>query len=144
MAFSDAEYLTFGVVVAIMAISEEKIEEIARRTADERSSTDVQRLIRMVLSSPMYSDSDVFSVDGVTGLKDYKGKNTDVQTRIILQMALDAIKGDDKKAKLLFDYGGFAPVKEQAISVETPSFYDDISAKVEIVRNAEDTDSDEE
>lgn len=132
MGFSDVEYIRPHVIDSDMTMDDKQLERVAKKVLNSRTQVDMQRLIRMVLSSPMQSGMDIVEVDGVTGLKDYKGKNTDVQTRIILQLAIDSIKGDEKKAKLLLDYAGYAPVKEQSISVETPQFFDDISAKMEI------------
>lgn len=107
--------------------------------AKSREVTDMKRLIRLALSSPL-ADGNIFELDGITPLAAYKKRNTDVQTRIIIQQAAEAMKGDRQSAEFLMKYGGFEPPKEQNISVEVPTFLDDISFKVK----KEDEEEDEE
>lgn len=95
-----------------------------------RDRRDVQNLIAAVLDSPIKAGA-VEEVDGVRSLESLRKKNTTVMTRIVMQMAVDAMKGDDRKAKLLFDYAGYAPTKEQQVSVDLPQFIDDISMSVD-------------
>lgn len=97
----------------------------------KRNRRDMQNMINAILNSPI-KEGMTEEIDGIRSLESMKKVNTDVLTRIIIQMALDAMKGDEKKAKLLFDYAGFAPVKEQAVSVELPQFIDDMSLDVDI------------
>lgn len=96
----------------------------------KRNRRDVQNMITAILDSPI-KEGCVQELDGIRSLDSMKKVNTDVLTRIIIQMAVDAMKGDEKKAKLLFDYAGFAPVKEQAVSVDLPQFIDDMSIRVD-------------
>lgn len=109
------------------SLSEE--EQIARdvakvkRTNDRR---DMQRLIRTVLASPLSSNGEVLRVDGERSIESFKKKNTDVQTRIVINAALGAASGDAKARDFIFKYGGFEPVKEQSVSVDLPTFVDDM------------------
>ena len=109
-----------------------------------RGRRDLQNIICATLESPIRL-GEVEEVDGVRPLASMKKTNTTVLTRIVIQMAVDAMKGDEKKAKLLFDYAGFAPVKESQIAVDLPQFVDDIAVSVvEKPHDDEDDDEDEE
>ena len=99
-----------------------------KKTNDRR---DLQRLIRMVLSSPLNDDDEILEVDGKRSIEAFKKKNTDMQTRIIINTAVDAAKGDAKAREFIFKYGGLEPVREQQITVDIPSFIDDISGSDE-------------
>lgn len=110
------------------SLSEE--EQIARDVAKVKKANDrrdMQRLIRMVLASPVNSDEEMQVVDGKRSIESFKKKNTDMQTRIIINTAVDAAKGDAKAREFIFKYGGLEPVKEQQITVDIPTFIDDIS-----------------
>lgn len=105
------------------------------RIRKARETTDMKRLIRLALDSPL-EDGMVFEVDGSKPLKYYKSRNTDVKTRMILQVAIDAAKGDLKSAEFLMKYGGFEPPKEQNVTVELPTIIDDITAKAMVRQEA--------
>ena len=109
-------------------------EQIARDVAKVKKANDrrdMQRLIRMVLASPVNSDEEMQVVDGKKSIESFKKKNTDMQTRIIINTAVDAAKGDAKAREFIFKYGGLEPVKEQQITVDIPTFVDDISGPEE-------------
>lgn len=108
--------------------------------AKSREATDMKRLIRLALSSPL-ADGNIFELDGITPLAYYKKRNTDVQTRIIISQAAEAMKGDRQSAEFLMKYGGFEPPKEQNISVEVPTFLDDITIRA---KKEKEEDEDEE
>ena len=90
---------------------------------------DLQNIISAVLESPI-KEGELDEIDGSRSLESLRKKNTTVLTRIIIQMSVDAMKGDEKKAKILFDYAGLAPVKEQQVAVDLPQFVDDMSVSV--------------
>lgn len=108
--------------------------EKARRA---REATDMRRLIRAALDSPI-QDGKQYELDGKTAFSSYKKKNTDVKTRMILSIAVDAMKGDRQAAEFLMKYGGFEPPKEQNVTVELPTIVDDITARAMLRKEAED------
>lgn len=103
-------------------------KEKVRRTNDRR---DTQRLIRMVLASPL-ADGPIMEVDGVTPIKKFEKQNVDVQTRILLNTAAQAMGGNDKARTFLFKYAGLEPVAEQSVTVELPTFVDDMGEPEEL------------
>lgn len=106
-------------------------EEEIKKVAKARSKKDMRNLIQAILDSPI-KDEPIEEIDGVRSLESMKKKNTTVVTRILIQTALDAMKGDEKKAKLLFDYAGYMPTKEQQISMELPQIIDDMSVSTDV------------
>lgn len=104
-----------------------EVERVRRRN-DRR---DVQRLIRAVLTSPM-KDGPTVEVDGERSIESFKRQNTDMQTRILLNTAIDAASGDAKARDFLFKYAGFEPVKEQSVTVDMPTFIDDMGEPEEV------------
>lgn len=102
------------------------MESPAKVTLKRRNSRrDMQQLITMVLDSPL-GPGNVDVVDGTKPISAYEKANTDVKTRIILQYALDAMHGNIKAADFLFKYGGYEPVHEANVSLDTPTFIEDI------------------
>lgn len=93
-----------------------------------KEKTDMQKLIRLVLDTPLSSKEPLVEVDGERSLEEYKKAPVDIKTRIVLQMAADAMKGDSKARQDIFKYGGFEPIKEQHLMVETPVIIDDMGA----------------
>lgn len=89
---------------------------------------DMQRLIRMVLDTPINNTKKKALVELAENmsLEDLKGKNTDVKTRIISVQALQACNGERGAAEFLMKYGGLEPIKESQVSLETPVFVDDL------------------
>lgn len=90
---------------------------------------EVKELIQMILDSPIRR-APITDVDGVRDIASFKGMNTDVKTRILLQIATDAMKGDRQAAEFIFKFGGLEPVKESKVTVETPTFIDDLGGEV--------------
>lgn len=104
-------------------------EQIAKDVAKVKKANekrDMQRLIQLVLSSPLY-EGEVSKVDGTRSIESFKKVNTDVQSRIIINTAIDAVKGDARSREFLFKYGGFEPVREQSLTMETPIIIDDMT-----------------
>lgn len=116
----------------------------SNRTTPRKGRKDLQNIIGAVLEAPL-KDGVMEELEGGRSLESMKKKNTTILTRIVIQMAVDAMKGDEKKAKLLFDYGGMAPVKEQQVAVDLPQFVDDMSVSItEVGRAMMNEDEDEE
>ena len=111
---------------------EEQVEADKAKVKRANDKRDMQRLIRTVLASPL-TDGPMLEVDGKRPLDSFKKKNSDVQTRIIINAALDAAAGDDKARAFIFKYGGYEPVKEQSLTVELPTFVDDMTDDSESV-----------
>lgn len=88
-------------------------------------SIDLERIIRLVLNSPV-EDGEVFTVDGKRSISEFRKKNTDVKTRIVLQTAVEAMKSSPKHIELLFKYGGFEPKKDDALMINLPLIIDDM------------------
>lgn len=92
---------------------------------------DMQRLIRLILDTPIHStggkkgQKQVELSEGMT-LDDLKGQNTDVKTRMLTVQALSACNGDKAAAEFLMKYGGLEPIKEQTVTLEPPTFVDDL------------------
>lgn len=117
---------------------------------DERRREDLRDVIRIILASPLKKDGTVTYADGAMSLQQLSKHNTNVMTRIVMSTADSAARGDVKSAELLFKYGGFEPVKEQNITVNTPQLIDDMTCRAEPVISAvlesdeEDEDEEEE
>ena len=71
-----------------------------------------------------------YEVDGDTPMSAIAKKNTDVQTRMFMQIAGQALTGDIKSAQFLMKYGGLEPEEKRSITVELPQFIDDISPRI--------------
>lgn len=127
----------------------------------EHEDVDIRRLIHLVLDSPSLPLSEervvskdgklisgpLESPDGTTSLKEFKGKNTLASTRLIINMAAQAINGDVKAADFLMKYGGFTPPREEKVSVDLPVIIDDMTDKkspAEEAELSESEDSDED
>lgn len=100
--------------------------------ARSRRYRDTQELIRTILNTPL-KEGAVFEVDGDTPMSTIAKKNTDVQTRMFMQIAGQAISGDIKSAQFLMKYGGLEPAEKQTISVELPQFIDDVTPRAAAV-----------
>lgn len=88
----------------------------------------MQKLIRMFLDAPIAVDRDeIKELDEKTTIKELHKAETDVKTRIILQIGLDAMKGDRQCAEFLFKYGGLEPIKEQEVTMNVPTIIDDMA-----------------
>ena len=97
---------------------------VAKRKSDK---SEIKDLIQEILDSPI-KKSPIVEVDGLRDISSFKNANTDVKTRILLQIAMSAMKGDKASAEFLMKYGGFEPIKESKVTIDTPTFIDDISA----------------
>lgn len=106
-----------------MASREKKIEkELAKR-----KEQDFQEIVSLVLKSPIRRDVPIEYADGSISMDELSRMNTDVQTRIISQMAYNAGMGDVKAAQFLMDYGGLKPVQKQEITLDVPQLVDDMT-----------------
>lgn len=106
-----------------MASREKKIEkELAKR-----KEQDFQEIVALVLKSPIRRDVPIEYADGSISMDELSRMNTDVQTRIISQMAYNAGMGDVKAAQFLMDYGGLKPVQKQEITLDVPQLVDDMT-----------------
>lgn len=106
-----------------MASREKKIEnELAKR-----KEQDFQEIVSLVLKSPIRRDVPIEYADGSISMDELSHMNTDVQTRIISQMAYNAGMGDVKAAQFLMDYGGLKPVQKQEITLDVPQLVDDMT-----------------
>lgn len=90
-----------------------------------RREYDTKSLIRTILDSPL-KGGEMYEVDGSTPLKDFKDLNTDLKTRIFLQISLEAASGDIKAAEFLMKYGALEPAREENINVHIPRFIEDV------------------
>lgn len=114
-----------------MGTEDEELMREVERVRRRNDRRDVQRLIRAVLASPV-KDGPVAEVDGERSVESFKKQNTDMQTRILLNTAIDAAAGDAKARDFLFKYAGFEPVKEQTVTVDMPTFIDDMGEPEEM------------
>lgn len=114
-----------------MGTDDEELMREVERVRKRNDRRDVQRLIRAVLASPV-KDGPVTEVDGERSVESFKKQNTDMQTRILLNTAIDAAAGDAKARDFLFKYAGFEPVKEQTVTVDMPTFIDDMGDPEEL------------
>lgn len=96
-------------------------EERARRKQD------LQDVIDLIMHSPLKKGEVLrLSPDNPIPLSELKGKNIEMQTAMVLSMASGAVGGDVKKAEWMCKYGGYEPVKETKVQMETVTFVDDI------------------
>lgn len=95
--------------------------------------TDVTDIIRQVLASPIKKEGPVVEADGRTSMEELSKCNTTVQTRIVTQMAFNAIQGDVKSAEFLMKYGGYAPPETREQIIDMPVIIDDVSNRAELI-----------
>lgn len=94
---------------------------------DKRRSNGLQDVIRIIMESPLKAGKIIeLSQENKIPLKDLKGANVQMQVAMVLSMASGAVGGDVKKAEWLCKYAGYEPIKESKVSVEMPTFVDDI------------------
>jgi hypothetical protein len=130
-------------------MTEEPLPDEAEKRLDERRREDLRDVIKIILASPLKKDGTVSYADGNISLQQLSKQNTNVMTRIIMSAADSAARGDVKSAELLFKYGGYEPVKEQNITVNTPKLIDDMTCRAEpvvsaIIEDDEEEDEDED
>lgn len=94
----------------------------ARRKAKREMSEN----IKLLLETPMGSGP-VTDIEDVDSLQELADRNVTVSTRILMKKAVAAMKGDDKAAQFLFEYGGLKPVEEKHVTFEAPTFIDDLT-----------------
>ena len=111
-----------------MNAKERKFAKEVEAVKSERKNQDLKDLIALVLESPVNSeDANLALVNGNYSIQSFKGKNTDVRTRILLAMSMKAMAGDIKAAEFMMKYGGFEPPKEHNVEVKTPVFINDFT-----------------
>lgn len=104
---------------------------MAETKLNKKERADMQKLINLVLNTPISKkDGPIVEVDGERSFEEFKKAPVDIKTRIVLQMAADAMKGDARARGDILKYGGFEPIKEQAISLELPTIVDDMGNPV--------------
>ncbi len=111
-------------VEAAMRDKSHSPESRAKADATRKARKEVKEIIRMIMGSPV-TDKEMNYVDGRLSIEHFKGKNTDAQTRIILQMTLSALRGNQNAAEFLMKYGGYEPPKTQNINIDRPTIIDD-------------------
>ena len=107
-----------------------------RKHMDKRIKRDMKELIHLVLESPL-RDGEVVEADGEMSMETLSKKNTDVRTRIIMQMSFQASSGDPKSAEFLFKYGGYTPAVEQNVTLNIPQIIDDMTLPYTEIRQIE-------
>ena len=111
-----------------MGAKETKFAKEVEKVKSARKETDLKELIALTLESPVNSeDANLAMVNGNYSIQSFKGKNTDVRTRILIAMSMKAMSGDIKAAEFLMKYGGFEPPKEHNVEVKTPVFINDFT-----------------
>lgn len=128
-------------------IPDEEVKKVMR----SRRKQDLKEIIDLILDSPLKNKGDIVQADGVTSLESLSKCNTDVKTRIIMQMAKGAATGEVKHAEFLMKYSGKEPPKQQHLTMELPTIVDDMTCRVTPVvasalveRDEEDEEEDEE
>ena len=124
-------------------ISEEEVKKIMK----SRHNQDLKEIINLVLNSPLKDKGEITQADGIISLEALSKSNTDVQTRIVMQMAKNAATGEVRHAEFLMKYGGHEPPKQQQVTVDLPVIIDDMTNRTTPVVSAmfkKDDEDDEE
>lgn len=100
-----------------------------------RRRKDLKTIIDIVMHTPV-SEGTMLDLDGTVPMSQMKGKTIDVQSAIVLRIANQAVKGDIKSADWLGKYGGLEPPKEQKVTMQLPTFYSDMNALPDDVKEA--------
>lgn len=95
------------------------------------AKTDVTDIIRQVMMSPIKRTGEVVEADGKISMEELSHANTTVQTRIITQMAFNAIQGDVKSATFLMTYGGYAAPEVKESQEDSLVIIDDVTNRLE-------------
>lgn len=124
--------MTFDTKTTERALNTPKRQLEAEEKA--RRKQDLQDVIDIIMHSPL-KKGDVLklSPDSPIPLSELKGKNIEMQTAMVLSMASGAVGGDVKKAEWLCKYGGYEPVKESKVQVESVTFVDDIPTNLQAI-----------
>ena len=105
-------------------------ERRVKREMQKRQERDFAEIVKLVLASPLMTDRPLEIPDGQDSLERISMMNTDVQTRMVAQMAYDAAHGDVKAAEFLMEYGGLKPAARQEILVDVPQLLDDMTDRL--------------
>lgn len=124
--------MTFDTKTTERALNTPKRQLEAEEKA--RRKQDLQDVIDIIMHSPL-KKGDVLrlSTESPIPLSELKGKNIEMQTAMVLSMASGAVGGDVKKAEWLCKYGGYEPVKESKVQVESVTFIDDIPTNLQAI-----------
>jgi len=101
------------------------------RVMSSHVKTDVTDIIRQVMASPIKKTGEVREADGIISMEELSKSNTTVQTRIVTQMAFNAIQGDVKSATFLMTYGGYAAPEVRENDDDTLVIIDDVTNRLE-------------
>lgn len=94
---------------------------------DERRINGLQEIVRTVMESPLKQGKLIeLSKENKIPLKELKGANVQMQVAMVLSIGAQAVSGDVKSADWICKYAGYEPIKESKVSVEMPTFVDDI------------------
>lgn len=104
-------------------------ERRVKREMAKRQERDFQEIVKLVLNSPLMNDRPLDLPTSEDSLEKISMMNTDVQTRMVAQMAYDAAHGDVKAAEFLMEYGGLKPAAKQEILVDVPQLIDDLTGR---------------
>lgn len=105
-------------------------ERQVTREMEKRKQQDFAEIVNLVLASPIRGDIPVQRADGGYSMDELSHMNTDVQTRIVAQMAYNAGLGDVKAAEFLMKYGGLEPPAKQEILLDVPQLVDDMTDRL--------------
>lgn len=105
-------------------------DEEVKKVMKSRKKQDLKEIIDLILESPLKNKGDIVQADGVTSLEALSKCNTDVKTRIVMQMAKGAATGEVKHAEFLMKYSGKEPPKQQHLTMELPTIIDDMTCRV--------------
>ena len=104
-------------------------DEEVKKVMKSRKKQDLKEIIDLILESPLKNKGDIVQADGVTSLEALSKCNTDVKTRIVMQMAKGAATGEVKHAEFLMKYSGKEPPKQQHLTMELPTIIDDMTCR---------------
>ena len=93
----------------------------------QNRNRDFHDIIKQVLRSPIRATGDLVYADGQTSMEELSHSNTDVQTRIVTQMAFNAAQGDVRSADFLMKYGGYELPTESRVTLNVPQIINDMS-----------------
>ena len=101
-------------------------KELANQESARRRQ-DLQDVIDLIMHSPLKKGEIIrLSAENPIPLSSLKGENVEAQTAMALSMMSGAIGGDVKKADWVCKYGGYEPVKETKLQIDSVTFVDDI------------------
>lgn len=99
-------------------------------TRTPRSNSDAQKLIRCMLSLPIFR-GDVLDVEDATAMEDFESANTDVLTRMILGQINKSLQtGDSKATEMVLKYAGYQPPSEMVVEARLPTFVENVGSEL--------------